>query len=373
MANFNYVDIILFLGVSQGLFLSISLSLFDNRNKSANSILSLLLLFAVLMLFGRISAFRIPENWIWRFGVLADTTIFLFGPLIYTYVRRLVFAESPGFHLKWPHFILAVLHLGYYFWTLSIPLTDFNRRYFSGGLNVMFFIVEAFGLISLTFYWVRTFLLVKRYRIEEEEQFSFQQAVFQFLRFLLWALLVLLLLWATSFLSTHFLGRPFRYINYVTMWISMPLFIYVVGYFSLRQPEIFRIPMDEPKTRSTKKRLKPDEIQTLQKRLHFFISEERVFLQPDLTLKALAEKLNTSPNNLSWLLNQVYQTAFYDYINHYRISEFIRKIDRNEHRNHTILALAMDVGFNSKSTFNKSFKIETGQTPSAYIKNRKVA
>ncbi|MGB5820659.1 MAG: helix-turn-helix transcriptional regulator [Saonia sp.] len=372
MSSFNFVDIILFLGVSQGLFLSISLRLIHNRNKSANKILSLLLLIAVLMLFGRISAFRIPEDWIWRFGVLMDTTIFLFGPLIYIYVRRLVFKEEPPFRLNGLHYIPAILHLGYYFWTLSIPLTDFNTLYFSGKLNLMFFIVEAAGLVSFIFYWTKTFLLIRNYPKEEEKELSYHQTIFQFLKFFLVTLLIFIGLWLTSFLSTNFLRKPFAYINYVTMWISTPIFIYVVGYFSLRQPEIFRVPF-QPKIKSDKNRLKPEEIQKLQKRLHYFISEEQVFLQPDITLKGLAEKLNTSPNNLSWLLNQIYQATFYDYINRHRIQEFIFKINREEHLNHTILALAMDVGFNSKSTFNKAFKNETGKTPSAFIKNGKVA
>ncbi|MEM9000733.1 MAG: hypothetical protein AAGB24_10760 [Bacteroidota bacterium] len=139
MYQFNFVDIILFLGISQGLFLAISLQLIVNRNKAANRILSLLLLCAALMLFGRITVYRIPEDWVWRMGVLVDTTIFLFGPLTYTYVRRSVFMEKPTFRLGWPHYAATILHLGYYLWTLSLPLQEFNTRYAMGALNIMFF------------------------------------------------------------------------------------------------------------------------------------------------------------------------------------------------------------------------------------------
>ncbi|UII75652.1 AraC family transcriptional regulator [Flagellimonas sp. HMM57] len=372
MASFGFVDIILFLGVSQGLFLSISLRLIHNRNVSANRILSLLLLIVSLMLFCRITAFRISEDWIWRFGILIDTTIFLFGPLLYLYVKRLVYRSTPPFKLNWVHYIPALLHLCYYFWTLSIPLSDFNNRYFSGGLNIMFFVVEASGLLSLIFYWIRTFLLIRNYSKEEKKVLSYRQNVFQFLKFFLFTLLIFVLLWSVSFIGANFLGTTFIYLNYVTMWISIPIFIYIVGYFSLRQPEIFRIPVPA-KEKSEKQRLKPDEIQKLQKRLHYFISEEKTFVQPDITLKSLAEKMNTSRNNLSWLLNQTYQVSFYDYINRFRIEEFLLKINNGEHLNHTLLALAMDVGFNSKSTFNKAFKNEMGLTPSDYIKKHNVA
>ncbi|MEM1337217.1 MAG: helix-turn-helix transcriptional regulator [Bacteroidota bacterium] len=372
MRDFGFVDIVLFLGVSQGLFLSVAFRLIHNRNKSANSTLSYLLLIAALMLLGRIAAFRIPEDWVWRFGVLIDTTIFLFGPFVYTYVRRLVFNETPTFRLKWWHYLPALIHLCYYVWTLSIPLLDFNEMYFSGRLNLLFFIVEAGGLISFIFYWVKTFFLLKKYAIEEGKQLSYKPAVNRFLMVFTGVLALFIILWLVSFLSTNFLGRPFVYVNYVTMWITTPVFIYVVGYFSLRQPEIFRIPLP-PKSKSDSERLKPNEIHQFQKRLHFFMEEEKIYMEPNLSLKSLADKINTSSNNLSWLLNQVYQASFYEYINNYRIKAFREKVERNEHNSQTLLALALDVGFNSKSTFNRVFKSVMGITPKEYLKTKKVA
>lgn len=367
---FNITDIVLLLGISQGLFLSVSLRLIHNRNKSANVILSLLLLIAVVMLFGRIAAFRVPEEWVWRFGVFIDTTIFLFGPWTYLYVRRLVFTETPIFKLATWHYVPAFLHLAYYFWSLSFPIKEFNALYFSGKLNLLFFIVETAGLISLSFYLVKTYILVRKYAKMEKTALSFQQNVLVYLRVLLFTLGLFGLLWSISFLSTHFFKSPFRYVNYVTMWISTPLFIYGIGYFSLRQPAIFRIPF---KPKSENDRLKPEEIKKLQKRLHYFMEEEKVYVQPDLTLKGLADKLDTSPNNLSWLLNQVYQKSFYTYINTYRIDEFLKKIARKEHSTQTLLALALDVGFNSKSTFNRVFKSILGTTPKEYLKSDQVA
>ncbi len=331
-----------------------------------------MLLIAVVMLFGRICAYRISADWIWRLGILVDTTIFLFGPLLYMYVRRLLYLEKQPFSLKWPHYILAAGSLSYYIWTLSFPLTTFNQMYASGELNLMFFIVEVAGLLSLVCYWIKTFLLVRGYQKQEALELSYHQSIYTFLKVLLGTVLLFLGLWGLSFISAYFFRIGIPYISYETMWVSMPVFMYCVGYFSLRQPEIFRIPI-LAKTKQEKDRLKPEEIQKLQKRLHYFIVEEQVFLQSNLTLKMLAEKLNTSSNNLSWLLNQVYQTTFYDYINGHRIQEFIRKIENQEHQQHTILAIAIDVGFNSKTTFNKVFKNSMGVTPSDYIKKSKVA
>jgi AraC-like DNA-binding protein len=72
-------------------------------------------------------------------------------------------------------------------------------------------------------------------------------------------------------------------------------------------------------------------------------------------------------------LNNVYKTTIYEFINNFRIKEFVKNIADNKHLNHTILALSMDVGFNSKSTFNKAFKTVMKDTPSNFIKKRTAA
>ena len=175
--TFTILDIVLFLGISQGLFLSISLRLVHDRNKNANRMLSLLLLIAVLMLFGRIAAYRISEFWVWRLGVLMDTTIFLFGPFIYCYARRLVFKETPLFKIAWWHYIPACLHLAYYFWGLQFSIAEFNTIYFSGRLNLMFFLVELLGLLSLFGYWLGTVFIYQNYKQKEKSQLSLRQNI----------------------------------------------------------------------------------------------------------------------------------------------------------------------------------------------------
>lgn len=100
---------------------------------------------------------------------------------------------------------------------------------------------------------------------------------------------------------------------------------------------------------------------------------KKIYLNNELTLKDLAQELGTTTNNVSWLLNNIHQCSFYDYINQYRVQEFILKIQNGEHFKHTILALSLDSGFNSKSTFNKAFKMVKNDTPSNYIKSLKTS
>ena len=100
------------------------------------------------------------------------------------------------------------------------------------------------------------------------------------------------------------------------------------------------------------------------------MQQEKFYTEPELTLAALAEKLNIHPNYLSQVINEKEGKSFYDYINTLRVEEFIRLILIPENSKFTMLSLASDCVFNSKSSFNKNFKKVTGQSPSEYLNKR---
>ena len=89
-------------------------------------------------------------------------------------------------------------------------------------------------------------------------------------------------------------------------------------------------------------------------RLEYQMTHERLYERNDLTLLLLAKTLNDSTNNLSWLLNEVYGKGFYDYVNSRRVEEFLRKVTNEEHKSKTLLALAMEVGFQIQIDFQQS-------------------
>jgi TolB-like protein/AraC-like DNA-binding protein len=115
-------------------------------------------------------------------------------------------------------------------------------------------------------------------------------------------------------------------------------------------------------------KLSEEEITTYKKELIQVVQHEKVYLDSSLSLKTLAEKINLHPNKLSWLLNDQLCKNFNEYINGYRIKAFQEKALADQESNFTLLGLAYDSGFNSKSVFNDSFKKSTGLTPKQWLK-----
>jgi AraC-like DNA-binding protein len=99
--------------------------------------------------------------------------------------------------------------------------------------------------------------------------------------------------------------------------------------------------------------------------------EEQLYLDPKLSLTNLADHINTSSNKLSWLINQDKKSNFYHYINSYRLEHFKKMAVLPENQNLTLLGIAYECGFNSKSTFNDYFKKSTGLTPFRWLKEQK--
>jgi YesN/AraC family two-component response regulator len=107
------------------------------------------------------------------------------------------------------------------------------------------------------------------------------------------------------------------------------------------------------------------------KKLEEFIEQESPYLNPDLSLRLLAELIEIHPNQLSWLLNKKINKNFNEFINHYRVSHFKTLALDTSNSHISLIGLAYESGFNSKTTFNTYFKKETGFTPSEFIKSQK--
>jgi AraC-like DNA-binding protein len=113
-------------------------------------------------------------------------------------------------------------------------------------------------------------------------------------------------------------------------------------------------------------------IYELAERVVALLENEKLYEEPELTLRGLAEKLETPTYLLSQAINEGLQKTFYDLVNGYRVEEAKRLLLDSRNRNYTILSVGFEAGFNSKTTFNTVFKKFTGLTPTEFRDSKRV-
>ncbi len=149
------------------------------------------------------------------------------------------------------------------------------------------------------------------------------------------------------------------------------LLLLYLGYHGIRSTSIF----DKNQMHSTEKNqygksgLKQKEILEHVGGLKKYMESKKPYLNDNLTLSELAEKLDLSSNHLSQVINQGVGKSFYDFINEYRVEEVKEKLSSGDYAHLKLLAIAFECGFKSKSTFNTFFKKTVGVTPSEFRNN----
>jgi AraC-like DNA-binding protein len=111
------------------------------------------------------------------------------------------------------------------------------------------------------------------------------------------------------------------------------------------------------------------ELFRLRDKMEQLMKEENLYQEPELTLADLAKKLQTNSSVLSRVINQCFMLNFNDYINKYRVEDVIAKMSNPKFSNQTLLSIAFDAGFNSKSTFNRAFLKFKETTPRYYYQS----
>lgn len=159
--------------------------------------------------------------------------------------------------------------------------------------------------------------------------------------------------------------------NDILIFSGVTIFVFLIGFFGVRQTNIFvdersTTTVDEQKEKYQKSGLTEEASEKLHSQLMRLMKDEAVYRKSDLSIIDLSSKLGVHPNYLSQVINQTEQTNYYDFINQYRIEEFKRLIADKKNKQFTLLSLAHECGFSSKSSFNRCFKKATGLTPTEY-------
>ncbi len=121
--------------------------------------------------------------------------------------------------------------------------------------------------------------------------------------------------------------------------------------------------------RYAKSGLGAEQMEAVKRQLIELMEVDNIYLQPDLTLPDLAERLDCSVNHLSQVINAGFGMSFFDFLNQYRVREAMTLLGPDAGESATVLSVALQVGFNSTSTFYVAFKKVTGQTPAQFRRN----
>jgi AraC-like DNA-binding protein len=157
------------------------------------------------------------------------------------------------------------------------------------------------------------------------------------------------------------------------MWLLVSIFMYIIGYFGIRQPEIFSGELQEEQlsTQSGKKKyekstLSHEQAEAVLQRLQAFMQSSKPYISPTLTLPVLSKQMNVSTHHLSQIINERLNKNFFEFINSFRVKEAKRLLKDPGNQHLTLAAIGFDAGFNSVSSFNSIFKKITSLTPSEY-------
>lgn len=166
-------------------------------------------------------------------------------------------------------------------------------------------------------------------------------------------------------------------------FVTLVIFVFFLGYWGYQQGRVFSFSNKASEYAnedidSKEKTLPAEGNSLIQKqyrkealRLKEIMKLKSPYLEPTLTIYDLAKMAEMPPHQMSKVINKEFHCNFFEFINKYRIEEFKRKVFMPEYKNVTILGIALDCGFNSKSAFNRIFKDITGLTPGDFIKHHK--
>jgi len=325
----------------------------------------------------------------------------LHGPLLFLYTAELTGQRGKN-RIAWPlHFIpVIILYLFLIpFFSLS-PAEKINvYRHKGAGYEGLIQVCFVATVISGIAYIAASLFLLRRYKKSIKNEFSnIEKINLAWLRYLIYGLAVI-------WIAIIFGSDP------VVFGIAV-VFVFFLGYFGIRQVGIFttahprtdklqtfpltpiakdsNIPIYPEqsqyatamqleinaiasKVKYEKSGLGEQQAGRIYEQLVTCMSDQKLFSDSELTLAALANALDVHPNHLSQVINSYEGKSFYDYINFHRVEEFKRLAPLPGNRNYTLLSLAFECGFNSKTSFNRNFKKATGVSPSEYIQQLNIS
>ncbi len=352
---------ILFLvAAGQGIFLATMLFISKGANKTANLILGLFLLLFSLNMLENVAywtnyQYEIPH-------VIGATRgfVFLFGPLLWLYARRLLSANGS---LKWSdawHFIPFVIYTArrLEFYLLD---ADLKRELVLNHVPNVFVYrtVEVIICLHMAPYSWYIFKQIHTARAQSDSVVvrMIQSLSVGFALYTISTIVYYVLIEAIDFQPEH---------DYFISLVGL-IAIYQVGYFAFTRPELVHgfVRRETNKPKYEKSPMSEADAEPYITAINELFETEKIYLSNTLRLSDLANRLSISPNYVSQVINAYFGKTFFELVNTYRVEEAKRKL-RDPINNDKFLTIALDSGFNNRTSFNNLFKKYTGLSPKEY-------
>ncbi len=369
----------LYVSVFQGLTLGVFLLFIKSEKNLANVFLGLaVLFFTAHLLPGAVARL----GWIQQLPHLIDIGrifILAMGPFTYLYIKANIRDAFVMQRKDWYHFIPTLLmffvNIPFFFQSGDAKLAYFLSP--EARLNDTGYMMQSsLNVLSIIIYFAFAIQMVLQYRKHQQNTSSSIKTIFH--RWLLGycGLLLFPILVITLYGFTGFVVIPA-----IVVVFSFFFFIVTIYLANLIKPELFhqfphQMPTLDKETEKKHKyessNLQPAQKERYLKKVLNFMEEDKPYLEHELTLAQLAEQVKIPSYHLSRIINEEKKCNFLDFINNYRVQEVKEKLADKKYNHLTILSIAFDVGFNSKTAFYTSFKKQTGTTPTKYRKAQKL-
>lgn len=305
--------------------------------------------------------------------------LFLFGPLLYLYVSSLTIENFRQKKTDLLHLLpmLAVdIHR-----TIAGPSSIGNIGDAANTPQVLYNkIYYTLLVISYLFYWIFSLKLLLEHHRKIPYQFS-NYTSRNSLRWLTFVLTLFLVLFVNDLIS-NYITRVLGYTipRFSSMSLNFTIFTFIMIFFGINQNAIYKnqpenqtlIVPETPEKQQAKQirnNIPDDQLNDLNSRIVEYLNQSKPYLNADFSLQMMADDLKVSRQKLSEVINQGQKKNFYKLINEFRVQEVKEKLNNPAYNHYTVLGIGLECGFNSKTSFNRIFKDETGFTPSEFKRN----
>ena len=363
----GYIEPVLYIGISQSFFAGLIIST-KKPITTANRLMSAwLFLICTELIFALINS-TVLEMYSFQF------ITFTYGPLMYLYVK---FMTKPEKKFNW----LALLHFIPFvaFFTVSVIfrsehlVRDLRSFFIPDKLISLRIVYGTCFFLSITIYSILSFIEIRRHQVNMKNLISYTSGVIT----LNWLKVITISFYVAYFIlfilgGLNMIGNYIPFDPYFIIFCFIALFSFAFSFWGIKQPVIFgQVVLEGDKNKKESEKysrsgLRPRQAEDYLQKLITFVESEKPYLDRDLNIHELSDLTGISRHHITQILNENYGRNFFAFINEYRVKEVIERFSDPRFNNYTILAIAFDAGFNSKTTFNAIFKSHTGLTPSMF-------